>query len=306
MEKLCSLELSNYSFGGETIPASLCCQLSRVSFQDCGLVHHEDMVVSLLSSCTSLSHLDLSSNDLAPPQIQTMLAAAAQHCPGLSHLDLSENCFGTTNGMEHPPLSSLRLCTSITVLDLGWNNLRDGGAQMLADVVPQLPRLTSLCLGNNLLDFAAPGPLSILGDPAQPCLTLTVRIVFSGFHQLMAQLRQVSTLEKLDMPHNSRVPVLDERLDMHGNIVPGSNYGILLLALLLDQGRLVQLNLQNCGLSDANGERLAVSLATCTRLTLLNVHSNHLGRRAALALQELRSRSALTHLDLGDNFQAAL
>jgi Ran GTPase-activating protein (RanGAP) involved in mRNA processing and transport len=161
--------------------------------------------------------------------------------------------------------------TSLTSIDLGWSDLRGGGAEIFAGSLRHTPHLASLNLGSITTPLEIGGAeLLSLGLRSLPGLT-TFNVEYhrfgpEGVAVLAAELRRTAP----------RLVSLALRENMAGDA------GAEAVAEALPHWpRLKILQLNGNGIGDAGAARLADALHRVTALTWLNLSSNVFGAAGA-------------------------
>ena len=257
---------------------------------------------NVLPQCTSLSHLDLSGNNLDAEDIEDVMKAM-QRCTHIKELIFENNnqCLSDTMAI---PASNL----SLTRLSLSYNEFEEGQEDTgwLAGVLRHCPSLTSLGL-NNTFRYFNTHDMEIVSAGLSSCTRLTALDVGSnylghGMQVLSPVLPQLPLLRYLDIGGNSLVEndfqtlnlVLGQctsltSLNIEANI-PGGEYHNLFAQFVDNRFRspLKVLNLRNTGLVD-HIERLNLILPAFTSLQRLDVSANQLRDDQVIMLDESKS-----------------
>ncbi|KAF9994709.1 RNA-DNA hybrid ribonuclease [Entomortierella chlamydospora] len=214
---------------------------------------------------SSLVELDLSENRLGPKSVhslqQTMVRLQKSKVCNIRRLNLSNN---KINDVGCISIAKIILGTSLTHLDLSFNNISDWGASTILAAFES----NDLSLKNINLEA---NPLSFAGG--------------------------VDICKILALPQ-SRIT----HLDLRGAKVTDVGIPYLAEALKSHQCPIVSLNLYDCQLTDTGILKLAIKLSVNKSLRVLGLGSNCIGDMGILALsQGLHLNSHLEELDLGEN-----
>ena len=123
----------------------VCLKLSHNIFKDEGVAN----IANALSYCPNLAYLDLSSNKIEDKGISYIVDALLLcqcHSSTLTELDLSSNKIGNKGASC---IAQLLSQCSITSLNLSCNQIKNGGAQKIENVLKGYHRLTSLYIYGN-------------------------------------------------------------------------------------------------------------------------------------------------------------
>ena len=238
----------------------------QLTVSGCRLTRTE---ASCLAVLTSLTSLDISTNQLGDPGAQALAVLA-----GLTSLNISANKLG------EPGAQALAVLTGLTSLNISWNQLGDPGAQALA----VLTGLTSLDISSNQLRAAGAQALGVLtgltslnisanklGEPGAQALA-----VLTGLTSLNISANQLRAAGAQALAVLTGLTSLDISWNQLGD------RGAQALAVLTG---LTSLNIRANQLGDPGAQ----ALAALTGLTSLDIGDNRLGAAGEQALAVLTS-----------------
>ena len=215
------------------------------------------------------------------------LAEALKQNTSLTQLDLSYNDI-SAQGVA-ALAEALKHNTSLTQLDLSDNDISDQGAADLAEALKQNTSLTQLDLTDN--DISAQGAAE-LAEALKQNTSLT---------QLDLSDNDISAQGAVDLAEALKHNTSLTQLDLSDNDI--SDQGAADLAEALKQNTsLTQLDLSDNDISAQGAADLAEGLKQNTSLTQLNLSGNDISEGGAAALAEaLKQNTSLTQLGLSRN-----
>ncbi|KAM9834945.1 NACHT, LRR and PYD domains-containing protein 3-like isoform 2-T3 [Syngnathus typhle] len=251
-----------HDHGLEALAAGLAkpqCTLQDLRLQRCNLSKKScEALASVLSSSRTLSHLNLSNNDLCDDGLEALVAGLAALVAGLAKPQCTlevlrlQRCQLSKKSCE-ALASVLSSSRTLRELDLSWNDLHDHGLEALA------------------------------AGLAKPQCTLQVLKLWNC---KLSKKSCEALASVLSSPGSLR------HLDLNGNDLHDDGLEALAAGLAKPQCTLRVLKLQNCGI----GRRGCVSLAKAlwsnpSHLQQLNLLGNHIGEEGKRALKEVQMDS---------------
>ena len=267
-------------------------------------------VLSLLQTNKTLTHLDLTHNELGYAPVE-LLAGALEKNTTLTVLNLADNELAITDSLA----AALGKNATLTSLNLSHNQLSAAEVYSLAAALETNRTLKHLNLSENFLGRGGTEALSLLFKTALKELVLTENFVGPATAKSIGTaLTTNTTLTNLNMSGNevgsagaeSLADALKTnktltKLELSGNNLDSAAAEFLGAALTTNT-TLTYLGLSGNNLGSAAAESLAAALKTNTTLTKLNLTHNNLGPGGAESLADaLKTNTALTRLDLQFN-----
>ncbi|XP_055079181.1 NACHT, LRR and PYD domains-containing protein 3-like isoform X1 [Periophthalmus magnuspinnatus] len=280
------------------------CRLETLSLSLCGLSSHSCGPLASVLSSSSLTHLDLSHNDLQDSGVE-LLCSGLKSAP--CRLETLSLCGCGLSPHSCGPLASVLSSSSLTHLDLSHNDLQDSGVELLCSGLKSAPcRLKTLSLSLCGLSPHSCGPLaSVLRSSSLTHLDLShndlqdsgVELLCSGLKSAPCRLEALSLCGCGLSPHSCGplASVLSSssltHLDLSHNDLQDSGVELLCSGLKSAPCRLETLRLSGCLISQRGGAALASALSSApSHLRQLDLSYNHPGPSAKLltALQDQR------------------
>ena len=267
-------------------------------------------VLSLLQTNKTLTHLDLTHNELGYAPVE-LLAGALEKNTTLTGLNLADNELAIADSLA----AALGKNATLTSLNLSHNHVCDAEVHSLAAALETNRTLTYLNLSENSLGRGSTESLSLLFKTALKELVLTDNFVGPATAKSIgAALTTNTTLTNLDISVNKLGSAGAEsladalktnktltKLDLFGNNL-GSAAAESLAAALKTNTTLTKLNLTHNNLGSGGVESLADALKTNTALTRLDLQFNNLGPASAESLAAaFKTNAFLTELNLSHN-----
>ena len=296
-------------------------QLKACTFKE---IPRLDFFLKSLSSNTSLTYLDLSSNEICDSGAASLSQALSVNT-SLTYLDLSSNKIYNSGAASLS--QALSVNSSLTYLDLSSNEICDSGAASLSQALSVNTSLTYLDLSSNKIYNSGAASLSqaLSVNSSLTYLDLSSnRILHSGAASLSQALSVNTSLTYLDLSsnkiYNSGAASLSQALsvnssltylDLSSNRILDPGAASLSQALLVNTS-LIHLSLGSQIIGDCGAASLFGALSVNTALTYLDLHSNMIGDSGAASLsQALSVNTSLTGMKLcynviGDSGAASL
>ena len=242
-------------------------------------------IVYFLSIISKLKVLDLEQSNI--DEVAAVELGAILICNDvLEQLWLSGNQLGIIGAMFI--LDSLKYISSLTVLDLSFNNIGSQSAESVAEVINCNPKLEQLWLdGNGLLDV--------------------------GVKQIFHALKYATDLRILSLCSNG---ITDDAAEELSNVIFSNNHlgdlslgsnklqpeGICKIVYALNYCKLSKLDLFHNKVGKNAAEKLAITISNCYTLKELYLSDSMLGTKGAVKIFEsLKHKSKLQVLTLSNN-----
>ena len=283
-------------------------QLKAYTFEE---IPRLDFFLKSLSSNTSLTYLDLSSNKICDSGAASLSQALSVNT-SLTYLDLSSNEIYNSGAASLS--QALSVNTSLTYLDLSSNRILDSGAASLSQALSVNTSLTYLDLSSNEIYNSGAASLSqaLSVNTSLTYLDLiSNRILDSGAASLSQALLVNTSLIHLSLGSQIigncgaaslfgalSVNTALTYLDLHSNMIGDSGAASLSQALSVNTS-LTGMKLCYNVIGDSGAASLSQALLVNTTLTVLNLDCNQIGDSGAASLsQALSVNTSLTHLGL--------
>jgi Ran GTPase-activating protein (RanGAP) involved in mRNA processing and transport len=245
------------------------CSIVKLVLPEMQLTTKEPNFLNVLTSITTLQHLDLSKN----------------------YIDIDESI-----GLSH----ALTRCQALTRLDLRSNKIGVGMSRF-AEVLSRCPKLESLDLYNN--EIRNHGATSIL----RYCTTLTdlnlqLNLISSINHEALCTSLMKLNLSQNDLDHRSDFGLVFKNCSAlrYLNLFSNPFKKVKRLITYLPKWpSLTELDLSHCRINDLGMTIFAEVLPKCTSLTHLDLSFNRIGIPGVQSLTEkLRDCTSLKILNL--------
>uniref|UniRef100_UPI00398EE983 NACHT, LRR and PYD domains-containing protein 3-like n=1 Tax=Pristiophorus japonicus TaxID=55135 RepID=UPI00398EE983 len=260
-------------------------------------------LASALSINRSLTVLDLSFNKLGDSGVKHLSAALSD--PDCKIQELRLQAVGLTGSGAEDLASALSPSRSLTVLDLGNNELGDSGVKLLSvamrDPDCKIEKLVLCAVG--LTDSSAEDLASALstshshtvldldhnklGDSGVKLLSVALRDPHCEIQELRLWAVGLTDSCAEDLASALSTNRSLTVLDLGNNELGDSGVKLLSAALSDPACKIQQLRLQAVGLTDSCAEDLASALSTIPSLTVLNLGLNSFTDRSVPALRRL-------------------
>ncbi|MBN3321041.1 NLRC5 protein, partial [Atractosteus spatula] len=293
--------------------------VKSISLVDCGLQgRHLSFLREVSRHCPQLQELDLSHNSIGKEGAE-ILSSVLPQLRNLRKLSLESKL---TSAAEIALLAEgLARCPGLGSLNFSHSTMGDDGAQALAKVFPQLPRLTAINL-SQCSGVSTAGGLELVRGLCQcPCLQEidlnSIQLDDSGLFCLTEGLLRMESVKKLNLNkivsssegRSARVLGLlssmktcrIEEIEVNG--IRMGDSGVLELCRHIPLWeRLRRISLSDNQISGAGGQQLIEALSSCRLLQEIHLANNSLGDTAALKLAGvLRAMTHLKVLNLQSN-----
>ena len=255
-------------------------QLKACTFEE---IPRLDFFLKSLSSNTSLTYLDLSSNKICD-SVAASLSQALSVNTSLTYLDLSSNKIYNSGAASLS--QALSVNTSLTYLDLSSNRILDSGAASLSQALLVNTSLIHLRLGSQIIGDC--GAASLFG-----ALSVNTALTYLDLHSNMIGDSGAACLSQALSFNTSLTGV-----NLCYNVIGDSGAASLSQALSVNT-TLTVLNLDCNQIGDSGAASLSQALSVNTSLTHLGLRNRMMGGPGYASLfQALSVNTSLTHLYL--------
>ena len=270
-------------------------QLKACTFEE---IPRLDFFLKSLSSNTSLTYLDLSSNKICDSGAASLSQALSVNT-SLTYLDLSSNKIYNSGAASLS--QALSVNTSLTYLDLSSNRILDSGAASLSQALLVNTSLIHLSLGSQIIGDCGAASLfrALSVNTALTYLDLHSNMIGDSGAASLSQALSVNTsLTGMKLCYNvigdSGAASLSQALSVNTTLTVlnldcnqiGDSGAASLSQVLSFNTSLTGMNLCYNVIGDSGAASLSQALSVNTTLTVLNLDCNQIGDSGAASLSQ--------------------